>query len=82
MADYSFFKRDSGGGLILACYHPRSSDTWIWSLSLIRKQKWLKRVYSRTPREWRRNQWHDYLKLPFGYQLCLSRQDYHRQGSA
>lgn len=70
--------RHSDGALGLAAYHPRSSRTWIWSVSLTRRQRWLKRIWNPAAPEWRRNQWHDYLRLPFGYALCISRQDYHR----
>jgi hypothetical protein len=72
----SVFTRNSDGSLGLVSYHPRDCATWHWSLSLTRRQSELKRIVSRAPR--RVGQWHDYLKLPFGYQLCLSRQDYHR----
>jgi hypothetical protein len=75
-----FLARASDGSIILASYHPRSSSTWIWSLSLTRKQRWLKRIVTRDQN--RSGQWHDYLKLPFGWALIVSRQDYHRLGDA
>lgn len=33
----SVFSRDSGGGLVLASYHPRSSQTWHWAVSADRR---------------------------------------------
>lgn len=35
----SLWTRDSGGGLGLASYHPASSLTWLWGLS-VRKADW------------------------------------------
>jgi hypothetical protein len=79
MSSLSLFRRHSDGALGLIAYHPRKYPTWVWSLSITRRQKWLKRIWNPVSREWRKNQWHHYLKLPFGFQLCISQQDYHRK---
>ena len=76
----SLWSRTNSGDRVLASYHPRGCSTWHWSLSVTRRQNEMKRTLSRAPR--RMGQWHDYLKLPFGYQLCLSRQDWHRRPRA
>lgn len=76
----SFLSRDSGGGLTLAAYHPRSCPTWHWSVSVQRYRGGeTRRLVSRTPKQQRRGQWHDRIRLPFGRYLCISRQDYHKQ---
>ena len=51
--------RDSGGGLVLLAYHPRSSSTWHWSIGV--------RKVGGTPHRaaYRTGQWHDYYWLPF-----------------
>ncbi len=69
---FRLFSRDSGGGLVIASYHPQRSGTWFWSASLC------KNPFGGSYRDpVRRNQWHDYCALPFGYALRISRQDYH-----
>ncbi len=73
--------QDSGGGLVLASYHPRNSPTWHWSIGIINSRVfrpwWLiSRATART------HQWHDYYRLPFGKALCISRQDYHKSERA
>lgn len=73
----SVFTRTSAGGLTLVSYHPRTSLTWHWSVSIIRspvfRPFWLvSRASLRT------GQWHDFYRLPFGRVLCISGQDYHR----
>jgi hypothetical protein len=42
MSGLSFFKRDSGGGLILASYHSPDNMCWTWLLSLqrFRGEEW------------------------------------------
>lgn len=71
----SFFSRSSDGAMILASYMPKG-QTWHWSFS-VHKRKW--------PRGWiardrlRTGQWHDYYRLPFGRELIISRQDFHKQ---
>lgn len=69
------FTRNSNGSYCIASYHPRSSGTWYWSVS-IGKYEGAKRWIARDPR--RRNQWHDYYRLPFGRQVTVSMQDYHK----
>jgi hypothetical protein len=69
--------RHSNGDLGLAAYHPRSSGTWFWSVSLTRKQPHFPGLISRLPERFRRGQWHTYVRLAFRYALCISRQDYH-----
>lgn len=68
----SLFNRDSGGGLVLASYHPHRSQTWHWSVTLLRSDGHAGRSLKRT------GQWHDYYWLPFGWRLVVSQQDYHR----
>lgn len=71
----SLFTRTSAGDLSIASYHPGGQSTWNWSLTLMHwgtSNTWVARS------KIRRGQWHDYYRLPFGYSLCLSRQDYHR----
>ena len=75
----SLFSGASDGSLVLAAYHPRTCPTWHWSVGLTRRQPHLKRWLTLTAKEWRRGQWHDYVKLPLGWALSFSRQDYHRQ---
>lgn len=72
------FSRASDGSITLLSYHPLSCPTWHWSASLTRRQRYLKRLVSRTPKWARQGQWHDYVRLPFGWALCISRQDYHK----
>jgi hypothetical protein len=67
----SVLSRTSAGELNIASYHPRSSPTWHWSLTLIKSEGKPHRAERRT------GQWHDYYWLPFGYRLLVSRQDYH-----
>jgi hypothetical protein len=71
----SFLKRDSAGCLILASYHPRSSLTWIWSLSVDHRlpPKPLLHIERKG-----RGQWQHWLRLPFGRTLYLARQDFHQ----
>lgn len=74
MRGLSFFTIATDNSLVLASYHPRWSKTWHWSVILCRSGN-LGRDNVR------RNQWHDYYWLPFGYRLLVSRQDYHLQKS-
>lgn len=75
---FTFFGRYSNGDLGLVSFHPRSSGTWHWSLCITRTQPHFPGLVSRLPRQFRRGQWHTYLRLPFRYALLLSRQDYHK----
>lgn len=88
--------------LCLASYHPKSSKTWWWSLSLYRNDfeftdkgyiynymlsvrgnpycskanplmKWMSRPQRRAAH------WSDHYRMGFGWVLCLTRQDYHKQ---
>lgn len=68
------FSRDNSGGFILASYHPRKCITWHWSVTIAKKNG----RAGRAEKRWRRNQWHDRYWLPFGYQLVIAQQDYHR----
>jgi len=82
---YSLLTRQSDGALGLISYHPRWSNTWIWSVALRRStpqqwtrlgnRDWRKHFVQRCSR--RRSQWHDYYRLPFGRTLIFSHQDYH-----
>lgn len=71
-----FWSRASDQSLTLAAYHPPGCPTWHWSVSVYRLRPGEK--CRRDERRW--NQWHDTYRLPFGYALCVSRQDYHLQG--
>jgi hypothetical protein len=68
----NLFSRANTGDLILASYHPDWSHTWRWSIMLKRAdgRGWV----ARDPV--RRGQWHDYYRLPFGWQLLVSQQNY------
>lgn len=74
----SLFTRDSGRRLIVASYHPRSSPTWHWSITLWREQppKGSPRIVRPTRRQ---GQWHDTYRLPFGWALGVAQQDYHQR---
>jgi hypothetical protein len=68
-----FLSRMNTGDLVLASYHPDWSITWRWSASIGKRQgkrPWIDRA------KIRRGQWHDYYRLPFGRQLCISQQAY------
>lgn len=69
--------RASDGSIILASKHPKGSQTWHWSISLKRNalssNVW--RFWHRAEARW--GQWHDYYRLPFGWWLIVSRQDFH-----
>lgn len=80
-AGLSFGKRNSAGGLTLASYHPRKSGTWYWSLTLER-QRYAAPLVRLEPKERRRGQWHHCFRLPFGWSLIWSQQDYHRGRAA
>jgi hypothetical protein len=67
--------RDSGGGMMLAFWHPRNEGTWHWSVSI---QKPNGRPH-RTPKTQRAYQWHDTYWLPFKRQLVVSFQDWHKR---
>lgn len=75
-----FFKRDSGGGLILASYHPyKKSLTWHWCVTVCKytcpEERKLRGFYRS---EKRTQQWHDVLHL-FGWRkIYFSFQDYHK----
>jgi hypothetical protein len=63
--------RTSGGELTLASYHPRGSTTWYWSVVFCKRGTGP--FLSRTPKDIRRGQWHDYY-----WRFRISRQDYHK----
>lgn len=78
MGGLSFISRKSDGSVGLIAYHPRDCITWHWSVSLTRRQAgiWKYRPWALCSRATsRRGQWHDYYRLPFGWSLCISRQD-------
>jgi hypothetical protein len=71
----SFLSRTNSGDLVLASYHPQSSDTWHWSFSISKRSSvrpWIDRSRKRC------GQWHDYYWLPFGREIIVSQQDYHK----
>ena len=72
----SLFDRASNGNLILASYHPRSSATWLWAVSIGERNGDCTICRSRL----RVGQWHDFYN--FGSRsLCIARQDYHRKAA-
>lgn len=72
----SLLARSSNGNLVLASYHPRSSMTWLWSVSLGRRNG--DRTICRS--QHRVGQWHDVYN--FGRRsLCVARQDHHRKAA-
>lgn len=73
MSDYSFLTRASDGSIKLASKHPVGCTTWHWAIYLRRTTltRWINRAERRT------HQWHDYYRLPFGWALIVSWQDYH-----
>lgn len=78
VAGFSFLSRDSGGDLMLAAYHPRRSLTWHWSVSLRKRQAATSRWVNRAPSEFRSGQWHDYYRLPFGWEVVIAMQNFHQ----
>lgn len=66
--------RDSAGDLVLFAYHPRGSSTWLWSVVLAKGggRALINRASDR------QGQWHDYYRLPFGFCIIVSQQDYHK----
>ena len=79
MSGLRFLSRASDGGLVLASKHPVGCGTWHWGIGITRRQTvvWGWRVMLRCNR--RTGQWHDYYRLPFGWSLVVSRQDYHQE---
>lgn len=71
------FGRQSNGDLKLAGWHPRSSQTWHWYVSISRAKHWVGWAPSRDHR--RTGQWHDYYRIPLIGMLIIGRQDYHKQ---
>jgi hypothetical protein len=73
---FDFLTAASDGALMLVSYHPRNCTTWHWYVSYRKRNG--NSMISRTPKEWRRGQWHDYYN--FGRScICVGRQDYHKQ---
>lgn len=68
----SFLTRTSAGDLNLIGYHPRSSPTWYWSVTLIKADGW-----GSSRAKGRSGQWHDYYRV-FGRTICVSQQDWHK----
>lgn len=66
--------RDSAGDLVLLSYHPRGSATWHWSVVLAKGGG--RALINRASN--RQGQWHDYYRLPFGFCLIVSQQDWHK----
>lgn len=69
----------NSGGVTLASYHPHDSTTWHWSVQIrrnrltSRRAKWS--IWQPSTR--RSGQWHDYIRLPFGWEISIGRQDWH-----
>ncbi len=70
----SIWSGNSDGSLCLASYHPRSSFTWLWSVTLTRGKARTGRFLELAPRGLNRGQWHHYVNLPIGWMIRLSRQ--------
>jgi hypothetical protein len=68
----------SDGSLVIATKYPKGCRTWQWAAYLTRKSHvtWGWRLASLAKR--RSGQWHDYFRLPFGWTLIVSRQDFHK----
>lgn len=78
MLGLRFFTRSSDNGIVLVSRHPKGSLTWYWSVSLKRlSEEQRNRIVVRDPR--RTHQWHDYYRLPFGWRIIVSQQDYHKR---
>ena len=75
-------RRASDGSILLMSKHPVGSNTWHWSISVTREPivEWRGRLWTRSTR--RCHQWHDFYRLPFGWTLIWSAQDYHRRRPA
>jgi len=71
----SLFTWTNTGGLTLASYQPRN-ETWHWAF-VVQRSQYTKDFISKDPT--RRGQWHDYYRLPFGFEIVHSRQDWHKQ---
>jgi hypothetical protein len=71
---HDLIHRDSAGNWVLLSYHPRGSSTWHWSVCLAKGGG--SRLINRAVE--RQGQWHDYYRLPFGYCLIVSQQDWHK----
>lgn len=78
IAGYEFMHRNSAGDLVLISHHPRGSATWLWSVVLAKGGG--NTLISRAAN--RQGQWHDYYRLPFGFRLIVSQQDWHRRRAA
>lgn len=69
----SLFTRCNDGSIILASWQPRG-EAWHWAIGL---------GLTQINKDWvrcstlRRGQWHDFYRLPFGWELRVSRQDFH-----
>jgi hypothetical protein len=62
----SLLIKDNHGGLCLAVYQPRQSQTWHWRVSFVPYGRWERRYFFRIDRAaaWaRNNQWDDYVDL-------------------
>lgn len=75
IAGFDILHRTGAGGLTLLSRHPRGSATWHWSISLVKSAG--KYLISRASD--RQGQWHDYYRLPFGYSIIVSQQDWHKR---
>ena len=64
--------RSNIGDIILASYHPKSSITWLWSVALGRNKTPRKNIVNLDTRRF--GQWHDYIRLPFAWELRISHQ--------
>lgn len=78
IAGLDLISRTSSGELILASYHPRGSATWAWSAVLSKGGRHDPLVF-RMPADMRHGQWYDWYRLPFGWSLRVSMQDYHKR---
>lgn len=73
----SVWSRSSSGERMIASYR-RPNETWRWCVGIGKWPVGRAGIVSREQPQFRRGQWHDYYRLPFGRQLIVSRQDYHK----
>jgi hypothetical protein len=69
----SLLSRTNTGHLMLASYHPAWSHTWRWAVQIMKGGKdrpWIDRAKHRS------GQRHDYYRLPLGWQIMVSQQNY------
>lgn len=69
----SLLSRTNSGDLMIASYHPAWSHTWRWAAQVMKGGAGRPLIDRDKHRGGQR---HDYYKLPFGWQLLISQQNY------